>query len=263
MAFNANSSEIPVVKEGKLYTGLANMKVVAINPNKAQLEQMGYKPQNEPSYTSTGEDNQQKVRMDFYLEGEAPDGNSIRTKLAFFLENVHRTNKEGNKGEWINNLGRTAWGTEEAPPAGFKWFDHETARPCKIGENEIHLFLINWLNIQPGDEAKLDNFEALFLGNYSELLKLLAANPQNRVRVLLGVKDGKYQAVYNRYFDRATNKKVNYWVSHIEKQTEAGYPPKEDFQGDLTLKEWVEVSTVSDQEDLSDNGPSQVNDDPF
>lgn len=267
MAFNANSSNETVVKEGKLYTGLKNMKVVAINPTKAQMEQLGYRPQNDPVYLSTDntdpENVIEKVRLDFYLQGATDSGNEVRTKIAFFLENQHRINQAGDRGEWINNLGRTAWGTSEAPPTELNWFDHASARPCKVGEGDLHSFLINWLNISPNDEAKLDNFDALFKGNYGELVALLNGNPDNEIRVLLTVRDSKYQSVYNRYFDRATNKRTTYWENHIKNQTEQGYGPKEDFSSSFVFQEWVEPEMVlgNTQEDDGAGPPSE--DDPF
>ena len=36
----------------KMYTGLANLKVVAINPNMNELSDLGYNPQQEPEYIS-------------------------------------------------------------------------------------------------------------------------------------------------------------------------------------------------------------------
>lgn len=254
MAFNANDSNTAVVKEGKLYTGLRNMKVIAINPNKAEMEALGYSPQNEPSYTSEGEpfvpggiEKSKKLRLDFFLQGEGDtEGSTVRTKIAFFLENKPRINKAGTKAEWINDTGRTAWGTTDTAPDTLKWFEAATARPCYMGEGDVHLFLVNWLNIQPGDEAKLDNFVALFDGNYSELRSILGANANNEIKVLLTVRDGKYQSVYNRYFDRASNKRTSYWESHIKRQSEEGYPPKEDFSNSFNFQEWTEPSVMSD-----------------
>jgi len=248
MAFKGNDSNTAVVKEGKLFTGLRNVKVVAINPNKAEMEGIGYNPQNEPVYTSVADDEAKtkKLRLDFFLQGNAEDGSSFRTKIAFFLENKARLNKSGTKAEWINDAGRTAWGTTEAAPDTLKWFEAATARQCQMGEADVHLFLVNWLNIQPGDEAKLDNFDALFDGNYSELRSILAGQPNNEIKVLLTVRDGKYQSVYNRYFDRATNKRTSYWESHIKKQSEDGYPPKEDFSNSFTFQEWTEPSVMTD-----------------
>lgn len=253
MGFNPNASDKAVVAESKLYTGLANMKVVAINPNKMQLEAMGYKPQAEPVYTSS-EAGVRKVRLDFYLVH--PEMN-IRTKIAFFLEDRIRMNQEGNKCEWINDFGRTAWGGTDVPPMDLKWFDASTARKAKVGEADVHNFLINWLNISLNDEAKLDKFDSLFMGDYSELRFLLSHAKDNQIRVLLTVKDGKYQGVYGRYFDRATNKRTNYWESHIKSQTEAGYAPKEDFQNNFTLQEWTAPSMTID------GSTAKTEEDPF
>lgn len=271
MAFNSNDSNTAVVKEGRLFTGLRNMKVIAINPNKAEMEELGYKPQNEPVYTSLADDEPKtkKLRLDFFLQGEGEkEGETVRTKIAFFLENKHRTNKGGTKAEWINDAGRTAWGTPDAAPSNYKWYEHETARPCKMGEGDVHLFLVNWLNIQPGDEAKLDNFVALFDGNYSELRQILGANLNNEVKVLLTVRDGKYQSVYNRYFDRASNKRTSYWESHVKRQAEDGYPIKEDFSNTFTFVEWTEPTVMTDlgstsvaADDADDGG--NKGDDPF
>jgi hypothetical protein len=246
MGFNANESSTAVVKEGKLFTGLTGLKVVAINPTKAQLEGLGYKPQDEPNYL-TVENDVNKARIDFHLQGNAvEEGEKMRAKIAFFIENQDRINKDGDRGEWINDLGRTAWGSPQAAPAEFKWFDASTARACKVGEGDLHQFLINWLNISPNDEAKMENFEALFDGNYSELNGMIQANPNNEIRVLLTVRDGKYQSVYNRLFDRITNKRTSYWESHIKKQTAQGYPPKDDFQGSFLFQEWTEPTLIAD-----------------
>lgn len=261
MAFNGNSSDKPVVQESKLYTGITNMRVVAINPNKAQIEalNLGYRPQNEPIYV-TKENGIDKVRLDIYL---ATKDKAVRTKVAFFLENAPKVNAAKTKGEWINNLGRTAWGGTEEAPKELKWFDEKTARRAKIGEADLYNFLINWLNINPNDEAKLDNFDMLFSGNVSELRALLQAYPENEVRVLLTVKEGKYQSVYSRYFDRATNKRTNYWESHIKNQAEAGYPIKEDFQNSLIFQEWIEPAKTIDTPSASTEAKKDDDDLPF
>lgn len=271
MAFNSNKSDEKVFKEIKLYTGLHNMKVVAINPIKAQLEEMGYKPQNDPVYLTTenagpnGETVVKKLRLDFHLHGQNDAGEKIMTKVAFFLENQYRVNRDGDKSEWINDFGRTAWsaqGDPDNPPAGLTWFKSETARQSHVGEADLHLFLVNWLNIGPEDEAKMDNFLAIFDEDYTELRSLLAGNIDNEVRVLLTVRDSKYQSVYNKYFDRASNKRTNYWESHVRNQTSNGYAIKEDYQNAFTFQEWTEPATRPDAG--SDAGAEEKKgDDPF
>lgn len=263
MAFNSNKSDEKVFKEIKLYTGLHNLKVVAINPTKAQLEEMGFKPQNDPVYLTT-EGEVKKLRLDFHLQGAGLEGDTVKTKVAFFLENQYRTNKDGDKAEWINDFGRTAWslkGTPDEPPTGLNWFDHQTARRSHIGEADLHLFLVNWLNIGPDDEAKMDNFLAIFDEDYSELQGILSGNIENEVRVLLTVRDSKYQSVYNKYFDRASNKRMNYWDSHMKNQISNGYAPKEDYGLTFTFQEWSEPATKVDAGGES-GGEAQA-DDPF
>ncbi len=269
MAFTPNDSTTKVFKEIKLYTGLHNLKVVAINPSKAQLEEMGFKPQNDPVYLTTegsGKTKVRKLRLDFHLQGDVPnDGeanNVIKTKVAFFLEDQYRTNRDGDKAEWINDFGRTAWslqGSPDEPPTGLNWFDHETARRSHVGEADLHLFLVNWLNIGPDDEAKMDNYLALFDEDYSEVHSLMAGNIDNEIRVLLTVRDSKYQSVYNKYFDRASNRRTNYWDSHMKNQTANGYAPKEDYGLAFTFKEWTEPVTKVDTGDTD----KPKGDDPF
>jgi len=261
MALNGNSSEKAVYQENRLYTGLTTMKVTAINPTKSEMEALGMRVQNEPVYFSQTEEGVKKLRLDFFLSHKTLN---IRTKVSFFLEDRFRTNQNGTKVEWINNFGRSAWGDVDTPPSGesMKWFDSSSARKAKVGEADLHAFLINWLNIAPADEAKLDKFDALFLGNYAELRSLLTKFPENEIRVLLTVKEGKYQSVYNRYFDRATNKRNNYWESYIKGQTEAGYPPKEDFQNDFALKEWIEP-TVLEESTVDSSNSANAESDPF
>jgi len=262
MGFNSNKSDTAVVKEGKLYTGLKNMKVIAINPTKVEMEAIGYRPKNDPVYmTMDGE--VKKLRLDFFLQGDVDDsGTTVRAKIAFFLENKFRVNKDGTKAEWINDIARTAWGTPDAAPDGFKWFEPATARRCFVGEGDVHLFLINWLNIQPGDEAKLENFAALFDGDYKELHSLLAGMANNEVKVLLCVREGKYQSAYARYFDRATNKRTSYWEAHIKRQSEEGYPIKEDFSNSFVFQEWTEPTAMVDAGG-SDDDDGAKDDDPF
>ncbi len=264
MGFSPNESDKKVFNEIKLFTGLHNMKVVAVNPTKEQLEEMGFKPKKAPVYVTT-EGDVKKLRLDFHVLGIGPGGEKIMSKVAFFLENQYRLNKDGNKSEWINDFGRTAWsaqGTPDDAPTGLTWFKFETARQSHVGEADLHLFLVNWLNIGPDDEAKMENFLGMFDEDYAELRGLLAGNIDNEIRVLLCVRDGKYQSVYNKYFDRASNKRTNYWDSHVRNQTSNGYAIKEDYQNGFVLQEWAEPTTKPDAGAGADEGPKK-GDDPF
>lgn len=51
MAVQGNDSTVEVLGGYSLYTGLANLKVLAINPTKEELEAVEFKPKEEPIYT--------------------------------------------------------------------------------------------------------------------------------------------------------------------------------------------------------------------
>ena len=102
MAIAKSDANEQVTVEFKLYTGLCNMKIVAINPSTPeQIEALGFrKPNQAPEYHSIDSDSgNTKIRLDIYLENKEKN---IRTKMALWLENADRISQSG-KNEWINN----------------------------------------------------------------------------------------------------------------------------------------------------------------
>ena len=53
-----------------------------------------------------------------------------------------------------------------------------------------------------GDECAFETMDKIVGGDVTEIRQLLNALSDNRVRVLLGVKDEKYQQVYTKHFGR-------------------------------------------------------------
>ena len=208
MAFNANDGNKQVVAAGTKWTGLCNMTVDLVNPNMATLKAMRMNPQKEPEYTTVNDERISKTRLDFYLRHS---GHKIFAKLALWIEGKERLNKAGDKKEWINKFGTTAWTTgalDEVPE--YTWFSKEGVRPSLVGEGMLIKFCKALANIAPEGEAMFANPMLIAEGKLDELNGLLGSVKQNEVKVLLGVnnvtKDGKaaqYQAVYNQFFDRA------------------------------------------------------------
>ena len=110
------------VKEGgsrKFFTGVENFNVVAVNPTKAQLEELyGREISYEPEYTGTqtvsdsdGEREVPQVRLDFYLNNSDAD-NPITTKASFYVMNTHHKSQTG-KIKVINDFGKTTWLVED------------------------------------------------------------------------------------------------------------------------------------------------------
>jgi hypothetical protein len=244
MAIGTNSSDKKVISGG-LWTGIANMRVSMINPTMEEMKAVGMQPQKEPEYFVESEDQNTKekrksYRVDFYLINLEK---KFTAKKAFFIEDKVRLNKDGNKAEWINKFGVTAWTTSsinEVP--SYDWFKKDGARPALVGEGQLTQFIRNWANVDQDMQASLDNPSLLAQGNVAELKALLAAIPNNEIQVLLGVKDGKYQDVYGNYYDRPYRKAYDAWRKALEKE---GQEFKADYQGDLHLKPYEGNTTVS------------------
>ena len=246
MGFKANKSDKVVIKETKLYTGIQLAKPIAICPNLTKLEELGFKYDKEPVYKMEPDDEgNARIGIDFYLKF---DNVERIQKSKFFLTNTPRLSNNKLKQQLIDKFGKTCWSTLDSKGDEWDWMDAESTRSCLIGEEQLTNFLINWLNIKPGDNARLENPKKLFDLNFSELDGALKMNPDNQVRALLFVKhtdNGKiYQNVYNQYFDRATNKSYTYWEKHFIKKSNDGYPFTESFSYDF--KEYNSVIPTSD-----------------
>ena len=67
-------------------------------------------------------------------------------------------------------------------------------------------------------------------------------NLGNTVEVLLGARDGKYQAVYTRMFGKGNVNNTGKFKNHIEKQmdylSKNGYSFPVDFQGSLKFQKY-------------------------
>jgi hypothetical protein len=266
----ANSSNVQVATGSKRYTGLANMTVISISPSMEEIKARGGRADKEPEYTTN-----EFVEAKNYPSGEAvPEYNYLKTrldfnvfiaalkyynKLAIWVGDRPRWNREHNKVEWINKFGQNAWTTAEQieagtqltePPSGSKytWFKSEGARPALEGEVQLAQFLQAWANVPTDQQCTLDHPTALAKGDFSEIRGLLGKIPNNEVKLLNGVKkvekDGKinyYAAIYSGHFARANDNSFNKW-----KEALGGQYGKfdADYQGDLTFKEWNEDPRV-------------------
>lgn len=263
------------------YTGIAPVFILAVNPNKAELEKL-YNTQleNNPEYLSeieVGEDKHkvQNVRLDFIVKTDAEKCNGIEftTKVAFFIRKEYRYNRDQTKVQVIDKYGRTAWVTvEQAKAHEIPVYKNGPAnidkdyRPAYHGEEELTNFIKVYLNIpnvmkyvnntwimvdNPQEcEARLENIAEYFKGNFKELRDVIALQPNNKVKVLFGVRttdDNKqYQVVYNQMFLKNTITDYSKLDVDLQERKAAGaYPTTEFTVGDL--KEYnVEATNFSD-----------------
>lgn len=268
MAFSkgTESTEGSVVKR---YQGVGSVFVLAVNPNKAELEKL-YNTQieNDPEYLSeveVGEDKHkvQNVRLDFIVktDPEKCGGIEFTTKVAFFIRKEYRYNRDNTKVQVIDKYGRTAWVTvEQAKAHEIPMYKNGPAnldkdyRPCFYGEEELTNFLKAYLNIpnvmkyvnntwvmvdKPEDcEARLESISEYFKGNFKELRDAISLQPNNKVKVLFGVRttdDNKqYQAVYTQMFLKNNITDYSKLDADLQDRKAAGaYPTTEFVVGDL------------------------------
>lgn len=292
MAFSKGTES----KEGNeivRYTGVAPVFVLAMNPSKEELEKL-YNTQleNAPEYLGeieVGEDKHKvkNVRLDFIVKTDAEKCNGIEfvTKIAFFIRNEYRYNKDRTKVQVIDKYGRTAWVTiEQAKAHEIPMYKNGPAnldkdyRPAYHGEEELTGFIKAYLNIpnvmkyvnntwvmvdKPEDcEARLESIADYFKGNFKELKEVIALQPNNKVKVLFGVRttdDNKqYQAVYNQMFLKNNITDYSKLDADLQERKSAGaYPTTEFIIGDLKeyKVEATNFNTINTSGDMPFDSP--------
>jgi hypothetical protein len=286
----------------KLYTGIAALKVTAVNPTAEELAKMRETEVGQPiNYVGTttirvGDDTKEvpQVRLSFICatdkEVACNNGIEATVTLPFFLNKSYRHSKSG-KVQVIDKFGRTAWVTEEefkakkVPTYTDKQGNtvpfqvDKDYRALFMGEEELTSFIKTLLNIDSPTEWDNENrtfkmkkdttacecrfevatLEKLFKGDFSDIKEIISYQPDNKLKVLLGVRttnEGKqFQTFYNKTF-------MHLGVSNFEKL--AAEVATEESEGRLkntffevgNLKEYVATPTSYAATPIS-------NDDPF
>lgn len=242
MAIESNKSDEVVAGGGvMLYTGITGARVVAVNPTLKELHAMGVMLQKEPKYVANfGDGDVQKVV--FWLKRQ-----DVLFPLEILLNSEPWVSKNTGKTKWLNAAGQETWAMAKADgtieTAGLPdWYKNpETAYQCARGVDTLIDFIKAWANVASGDNVYLDNLGAILKGDMTELRALQAALAENGVRVLVYVRDGKYQAVYNRHFGRIKPQRDDFFLKAIAE-------PYGDVKGDYSI-EWQEYRPSIPQPD--------------
>lgn len=226
MAFNSNESTEGASAPKKLYVGVEKFRVTAINPDKAQLAELGITVEEEPNYISE-QDGVKTSRVAIYLDNDDAD-NSVKTVLSIFLRDEHKHSMAGVP-VYINNKGQVQYvSAADAKNKNFAdWItDVDSFVPMKTGQDTLVEFLRTFANVKGGEDAYLENIDGLFNGDFSELQALHAENPNNKIGILFGVKtkdDGTFvQTHYTKKFERAYSTDYTYLKSNLDKWKAAG-----------------------------------------
>jgi hypothetical protein len=217
MGFEAGQEGVSI----KLYTGLYDCNVLAVNPTIAEAEKLGITIKDDTTYVSTAEEGHIKIRLDFWVKVNPLN---VVKKLTFFLEDLVKPSQAGNT-QFINDFGVSTYGISlDAIKANekMKWYNTETAITALVGQADLTEFIKNWLSIDRDTVAKIDNVAKLYKGDVSDLKALITKYSDRQVQLLLHIKetDGVfYQNIYNRYFGRAKSTNTKFWLKELTDST--------------------------------------------
>lgn len=207
---NASASEFVDINK---FEGVASISVLALNPNNAKLRSYGWQipaGATEPQYQTVDAEGRMSARLRMLVQIHDLDEKPV-IALDFWVRPDVMFNKDQTKCKIIDAYGRTAYGTKaEVQGHEIPMYSNGRAnissdyKPCHIGEEELVLFLMKYLNVTPlsiFDRVKqnwvatknpgrvtIDNWRKLCEGDVSEIAAALAMQPENRVKVILGVR---------------------------------------------------------------------------
>lgn len=193
MAIKSNDSTKEVSGGGiKLYSGLANFKVIAVNPTMEELHGLGIMVKTDPNYfvDLNGTD---YFKLTFWIKND-----DLTTRFEILMNGSERVSQSG-KNQFINAIGQTCYSSGEPT---YEWFKKEGLRHALTGEDTLVDFTKAWANVANGDEVFYDSIAKIVKGDVTEVKALVKLLENNEVRLLIGVKDGKYQSVYTKVFGR-------------------------------------------------------------
>ena len=217
----------------KMYKGMAAFNIVAVNPDKKELEAIiGRETDKEPEYVGKSENGKPQVRVVFYAktnDNVVNNGIDLMIPISFMLTREYRIGQAKGKYQIIDKFGRTAWATKEEVqakiipqyPSGAANISADY-RPIWQGEEALIDFLIQWLNIpspavykdktwvmkeNTEDSEVALNMDELFKGDFSELKNLVELAPAYAVKAAVGIRTvenengtKQYHAVFTRKF---------------------------------------------------------------
>lgn len=274
----------------KRYIGVGSSKVLAVNPNKKELDElMGFESQGEPEYTGVDAEGVKWARVTFIVATN-PDqcnGIDVRNRVSFTLKNAPAYNRDKTKVRVIDDYGNSVWADTEDAKAGKKILSAngnsvkiaDKYRMACSGEAELVSFLKVYLCVEDAfdyvngvwsiknnsDSCKfgLEDIKKYFEGNFSEVKEAIALQPNNKVKLLYGVRttdEGRqYQDIATRLNFVLRNSAGSKAYEKLEKELfnakqSGGYPNTEFKVQDL--QEWDVKAT-----DFTQNNTTQGSED--
>ena len=206
MAIKSNDSNVEVAGGGvKLYSGLGNFKVIAVNPTMAELHDLGIMVKQDPNYF-VDLNGTEYFKLTFWIKNA-----DLTTRFDILMNGTERVSQTG-KNQWLNAIGQSTWSDGEPE---YDWFKKEGLRKALTGEETLINFVKQWANVANGDEAYFESIAKIVKGDITEVKALVKLLENNEVRLLVGVKDGKYQTVYTKVFGRVRPQRDDLFVKNL------------------------------------------------
>ncbi len=214
------------------FIGLANLKVVAVNPTMAEFKSLfGRELEKEPVYWDAVK---QQRTVVFYYVGEElairANGKTEQLKIqgthSVWLKNEAEVSKDGKTWVHIDNFGKHLHMTPETAkniPVEWKMCP-KSIRTAFKGEGDLIDFLKALAAPGQNDPFFVQNINMIIAnGDVSVLKNLINSCNQNNnmIRVLLGIrtndKGNKYQTIFQRCIERGTNNSTSYlWKTLVK-----------------------------------------------
>lgn len=210
------------------YTGVASVSILAINPNNDKLRQFGWQIASdapEPVYASITQRNGKDVntgRVRLLVQIQDLEDKPV-IPIDFWCHSSYEINNSGDKCRVMDDYVRTAWATKN--DIKMKRVPQYTNGPasistpyhmCHEGEEILASFLAKYLNVTPYqifDRNKnayvnsknpgrviLDYWDDLTKGNITKFAEDIALQPDNRVKIILGVRRTDDNKTYQTFF---------------------------------------------------------------
>jgi len=250
MIENANASKVASNGEFidvKKYYGVASVKVLAINPKNSTLRKYGWtidESADEPNYIHTATDGSQSTRVRFLVEIQDIEPKPV-ISLDFWIRDGFIIGQNSGKCRIIDSYGRVAWASkDEVKSHSIPQYSNGPAsidkdyKACHPGQDKIIAFLFKLLNITPMTQFNkqknewvptknpgrltIDDWKKLVSGDVTELAEYVSLQPDNCVKVILGVKTTDENRAYQTFLsdcDGTTKSPYISNASRIDNQT--------------------------------------------
>lgn len=267
--------------EIKRYIGVGSSFVLAVNPPKAKLDElMGFESQSDPEYVGSDE-NGKFARVNFIVRTDpaVTGGIEATNRISFTIRLAPAYNKDRSKVQVIDKYGNSTWANVEDAKEGKKLFSSNGSplkidnqyRMANVGEADLVAFLKAYLNVDDAFNYKngawelkedasdcifgLEHMEDYLNGDFSEIQDAVKLQPNNKVKLLYGVRTtengNQYQAIATRDGFVLKNGSGNSAITRLEKNLinakQAGSYATTEFKVQPLAEYTVEPTDLSKQ----------------